>query len=109
MDGVIELGDLPGLGNGGDFDADGDVDGADFLTWQRTLGNNVPPTADPNGDGVITAADLTVWKNNFGSTQAHPFGAPVPEPGGAAWLVATAICVLPRRARFPARRLSVTL
>ena len=26
----------------GDFDADGDVDGADFLAWQRQLGSSTP-------------------------------------------------------------------
>jgi hypothetical protein len=88
MERVIEFGDLPSLGNGGDFDADSDVDGADFLTWQRTLANTVPPASDPNGDGVITAADLGVWKNNFGSTAAQPFGAAVPEPGAETLLAA---------------------
>jgi hypothetical protein len=39
----------------GDFDANGAVDGADFLAWQRGFG------------GAYTAGDLPVWRANFGS------------------------------------------
>jgi hypothetical protein len=39
----------------GDFDANGQVDGADFLVWQRGFG------------GVYTAADLPQWRANVGS------------------------------------------
>jgi hypothetical protein len=52
----------------GDFDGDGDVDGGDFLVWQR---------------GAHTASDLAAWKANFG-TSATPTTAAVPEPAGAA-------------------------
>ena len=44
------------IDNGADFDADGDVDGADFLDWQRGFGS------------THVAADLTEWKDNFGSS-----------------------------------------
>jgi T5SS/PEP-CTERM-associated repeat protein len=50
----------------GDFDADGDVDGNDFLIWQRGGSPN------PNSSG-----DLAAWKANFGASS--PIGA-VPEP-----------------------------
>jgi hypothetical protein len=54
-----------------DFNADGMVDGADFLTWQRQLSVAVPPygPGDANGDGVVDAADLAVWSDQFGSPQ----------------------------------------
>jgi hypothetical protein len=54
-----------------DFDSDGDVDGADFLTWQRGLG--APPISstrangNADGDQDVDAFDLTVWRSRFGS------------------------------------------
>ena len=51
----------------GDFDADDDVDGADFLKWQREFG------------APYDAGDLADWKANFGATAVSAAGA-VPEP-----------------------------
>jgi hypothetical protein len=55
----------------GDFNDDGAVDGADFLTWQRGFGS------------TFDAADLADWKANFGSTGSGPAAAAVPEPSSA--------------------------
>ncbi|MBA4107415.1 MAG: hypothetical protein C0485_16885 [Pirellula sp.] len=52
----------------GDFDSDQDVDGADFLKWQRNFGT-------PGYD----AASLATWKANFGAPATIATGA-VPEP-----------------------------
>jgi len=61
----------------GDFDMDGDVDGADFLTWQRDLGG---------------AADLALWEGNFGAPNATTAAvSAVPEP--ASWLLACSMAV----------------
>jgi hypothetical protein len=49
----------------GDFDTDGDVDGNDFLVWQRGVGT------------TYDAADLADWKANYG---AGPGLSAVPEP-----------------------------
>jgi hypothetical protein len=56
----------------GDFNRDGAVDTADFVTWRKTQGINVLPHAgaDGNGDGVIDGDDHTVWRANFGSVGA---------------------------------------
>jgi len=57
----------------GDADGDQDVDGADFLLWQRTLGAAVIPSgsgADWNTSGQIDAADLGFWNANFGDAPA---------------------------------------
>jgi hypothetical protein len=56
-----------------DFDADGLVDGADFLAWQRGFGsvNPAPADGDANFDGVVDAADLAEWQTQFG-TAAPP-------------------------------------
>lgn len=76
----------------GDYDNDSDVDGNDFLVWQRGFGSNVaPPGTDPDGsaNGVVDAADLTVWRNNFGAGAATAARA-IPEPSN--WLTA-AVCI----------------
>jgi len=52
----------------GDFDFDGDVDGVDFLEWQRSDG---------------TAAGLTAWQNNYGAPSQLAATANVPEPCSA--------------------------
>jgi len=53
----------------GDFDFDGDVDGFDFLTWQR--GESTNP---------LGAGDFADWRTNFGA-QSLTASGPVPEPG----------------------------
>lgn len=69
----------------GDFDRSGTVDGNDFLTWQRQLGDVASPYdgADANGDGVVDGADLGVWTAQFEpSGPPEPVIAPDPtEPG----------------------------
>lgn len=68
-----------------DYDDDSDVDGADFLLWQRQFGTAVPPGtgADGSGNGQVDAADLTLWKTQYGTTPpAVAAAAAVPEPVG---------------------------
>ena len=76
---------------GGDFDADCDVDGADFLEWQRHY-------AAP-----YTGADLTDFEMNFGTVapiRAAPIRAitaALPEPSTALLLLASQLfCTLKR-------------
>ena len=67
----------------GDYDADGDVDGADFLEWQRDLGTNVAPHgsgSDGDGSGLVDAGDLDVWRDNFGTTPGELAASSIPEP-----------------------------
>lgn len=49
----------------GDFQQDGDVDGGDFLAWQRAFGL-AEPGADATGDDIVDGLDLEVWVANFG-------------------------------------------
>jgi ELWxxDGT repeat protein len=63
----------------GDYDADGDVDGADFLNWQRGLGSTVTVPglgADGDGDGTVDVGDLAVWQARFSQTSAVAAIAP---------------------------------
>ena len=66
-----------------DFDFDHDVDGADFLAWQRGNGITAGATSndgDANSDMAVNATDFNLWKTQFG----QPVGAAaVPEPSGA--------------------------
>jgi hypothetical protein len=60
----------PAVETSADFDRDGDVDGGDFLTWQRGLGLTTGAESvdgDANGDLAVDALDLDVWKSGFGS------------------------------------------
>jgi hypothetical protein len=70
-----------------DFNGDNQVDGADYLIWQRNLGSaGELAQGDADGDGWVTAADLGYWRRQFG--QDPPLRA-VPEP--AAIVLAAAI------------------
>lgn len=51
-----------------DFDHDGDVDGDDFLLWQRGFGKTVGANhseGDADRDGDVDSDDLEIWKNNY--------------------------------------------
>ena len=69
-----------------DFDNDGDIDGADFLTWQRGLGAGTNASGDTNGDGQLNGVDLGVWKDQYGDPPATGSAAAVPEPATLALL-----------------------
>lgn len=55
-----------------DFDSDGDVDGADFLAWQRGFGTANAGRADGNSDDDTDtdASDLAVWIVSYGQPQS---------------------------------------
>jgi fibronectin-binding autotransporter adhesin len=74
----LSAGDLTGYtlltvlapGPPGDFDGDGRVDGADFLTWQR---GDSPLPNSPD--------DLATWRANLGLGATTPATTAIPEPG----------------------------
>ena len=71
----------------GDFDEDFDVDGADFLKWQR--GEVSAPPA---------AADLANWQTNYGAGSSALLAASVPEPSsGVLLLLGSLLCARWRR------------
>ena len=53
---------------GPDFDSDFDVDGRDFLAWQRGFGLATGATkaqGDANGDGAVNETDLLEWQSRY--------------------------------------------
>jgi hypothetical protein len=82
--GLIELLDLSG-----DFDLDGDVDGRDFLMWQRG------ESPDP-----LSATDLADWQSNFGAgTLTASVAVPEPSTATACVIAFSAYARLRRRDR----------
>jgi beta-glucanase (GH16 family) len=78
-----------------DADADGDVDGADFLLWQQKLGTpdpSGPADGDFNFDGVVDRADLNLLEEQRGAEGAateQGAAAGVPEPSTAVLALTT--------------------
>lgn len=66
----------------GDFDGDGDLDGADFVVWQTNFPINGGATltdGDATGDGNVDGADFAVWQNGFPSPSTSGITT-IPEP-----------------------------
>ena len=71
---VIDIGSYevptPVVIESADFDGDDDVDGSDFLAWQRGFGKTtgaVPEDGDSDQDGDVDEQDLLTWQSQFGS------------------------------------------
>jgi hypothetical protein len=83
-----------------DFDNDGDVDGEDFLTWQRGItptGNTsaTNDTGDADDDGDVDANDLEIWRTEFGTPQIS--AVPEPASGGITALALLGLTAFARR------------
>jgi hypothetical protein len=68
--------------NPGDFDQDGDVDGADFIAWQTNYPTGSSATlgqGDSDYDGDVDGADFAAWQGSFPVGPA-PGVSPIPEP-----------------------------
>jgi len=67
-----------------DFDQDADVDGGDFLSWQRQFGLSSgasPSMGDADFDQDIDQDDLFAWQQQFGgSVNVAPVAVTIPEP-----------------------------
>jgi hypothetical protein len=81
----------------GDFDLDFDVDGADFLKWQRG------ESPDP-----FSSEDLADWETNYGTVLTPPLAAAstaVPEPCSVTLITMASVVLMNRRARRERRGL----
>ena len=90
-----------------DFNADGVVDGADFLQWQRSNGKTIGAThqeGDANRDGAVNDADLELWKGAFAAPAVNATTA-IPEPATISLSIAAALSVAAqKKVRRSARR-----
>jgi hypothetical protein len=73
-------------GLAGDFDFDGDVDGRDFLIWQR--GGSPSP---------LSPTDLADWQANYGSGSFVAANVAVPEPSSLLLVAGVGLFFLKRR------------
>lgn len=78
-----------------DFDTDFDIDGTDFLLWQRGNG-------DSDGNGTTDSVDLANWQSQYqagslSASQAALSTVSVPEPTGLLLLTLALVTVVVRR------------
>ena len=75
----------------GDFDEDGDVDGADLNEWKGDFGNTAGSDADNDGDS--DGADFLAWQGNYGfGVPATPASVPEPSALMLSVLALAAVC-----------------
>ncbi len=82
-----------------DFDNDGDVDGDDFLAWQRgngILSGAATTQGDANFDGAVNATDLGFWQTQY-ATPLTAAVTNVPEPSSAMLVLIGLVCLKRRR------------
>ena len=80
----------------GDFDLDNDVDGDDFLIWQRgsgTLAEASVTDGDADLDGDVDSDDLAIWQANYGLVVGASVAA-VPEPSSIVLLLIGIIALM---------------
>ena len=88
----------------GDNNLDGQVDGRDFLLWQRGFaktGTNVP--GDANGDERVDDYDLWLWQQNHGkqlAASAAIANIQVPEPPVCVMALCSMTLAIAGRRRF---------
>jgi hypothetical protein len=82
------------LGLHGDSDQDGDVDGRDFLNWQRGYGSSGSHSGDFDGNQRVDEFDLWLWHSNNGTSIIMPPAGQifVPEPSSL-WVLAWISCL----------------
>ena len=84
----VQLEFFPATTTPGDFDGDSDVDGRDFLMWQR--GESPVP---------LSETDLADWQANYGGGGELASFVAVPEPGSLLLVAMSAALLFGRRSR----------
>jgi len=97
IDNIVVDDDATLLTRDGDFDGDLDVDGFDFLKWQRGESTTAP----------LSLGDLADWELNFGTPfalQAVSTAAAVPEPASLLLVAIAALSLAASRGRVSYRK-----
>jgi hypothetical protein len=85
--GTVNYGDLAVVATeDADFDGNGDVDGLDFLAWQRGQSPN-----------PLSASDLALWEIQYGNESLQATATAVPEPAAGILACGILACVVGRR------------
>jgi hypothetical protein len=86
----------------GDFNDDGQVDGADLITWKDSFG--LGDDADADLDGDSDGADFLTWQRQLGAG-AFSMAASTSVPEPSTWKLAAIVAALISRssARSPSR------
>lgn len=81
-----------------DFDYDGEVDAHDMGVWRGAFGD--PTGADANGDFDVDGSDFLVWQRQLGNALPPlPQSGAIPEPSAFALTVAAALIMSVRSGR----------
>jgi hypothetical protein len=91
----------------GDYNSNGFVDTADYVTWRNRVGMTTISNRDPENAGAIGTSDYSSWMADFGN-QAPSAGesfsdsVAIPEPTGISTfaLALASICLIGRRRRI---------
>ena len=84
-----------------DFDSDGDVDGTDFLAWQRGFGMTTGATVadgDADLDGDVDHFDLQAWEASYGALSGGLVQT-IPEPHSVIMLGIALVLATSKRRR----------
>jgi hypothetical protein len=91
---------VPGPPDSANFDDDDDIDGDDFLIWQRNAGGTGDfEDGDANHDGNIDGDDLAIWEDQYGTPPPLGGLAAVPEPLSASLLLCGLLALCRHRQR----------
>jgi len=94
---IVNVIDRDLLPDNADFDRDGDVDGADFLTWQRGFNSGTTLAAgDADYDGDVDASDLGIWQTQYlagSGSGSQGLSVAVPEPSTYAMVLLIVLCL----------------
>jgi T5SS/PEP-CTERM-associated repeat protein len=78
----------------GDFNGDNVVDAADLAIWRMNFGTGTMMSqGDADGDGDVDGNDFLVWQRTLGPVMVTPAVGAVPEPGSLA-LAASALAIV---------------
>lgn len=79
----------------GDFDGDGLVNAADLAVWKVSVGENA--FGDADGDGDTDGNDFLTWQRQYGATSIQSAALSIPEPSAACLLITVAVGLCLRR------------
>lgn len=86
-----------------DFDGNGNVNGRDFLIWQRhhgTVSGVTQDQGDANGSGSVNAFDFQIWQQQYGPASLSTMVVPEPQSLALAFFGFLIMTWLPRSAKI---------